>query len=163
MVDGARISAIAALGANGVIGRDQGGLPWHIPEDSRRFRTLTLGHPLIVGRVTFEEFSEPLDGRLNIVVTTDPTYHKDGVVVTHSVEEAIAHARAHDDTEIFVGGGAAIFRDALDVCDRLYLTIIHADFDGARKFPPYPQFQTVIERIERDNGVYKYTFLTVDR
>src|SRR5487761_1186807 len=97
----ARISAIAALGNDRVIGRPGGGWPWHIPEDSHRFRTMTMGHPAIIGRVTFDEFASPLPGRLNIVVTRDVSYRAEGAVVVHTVAAANAYAPARDDEEIF--------------------------------------------------------------
>ena len=162
LTKGARISAIAALGDGRIIGRPDGGLPWRIPEDSRRFRAMTMGHPLIMGRVTFEEFDKPLDGRLNIVVTRDATYKAPGAVVVHSLSEALDYARQREDEEIFIGGGAAIYQEALDFCDRLYLTIIHAHFEGTARFPDYSQFRTVVERSAHDNGTYQYDFVTLE-
>lgn len=158
----ARISASAALGNNRVIGRPEGGLPWHLPEDLHRFNTLSMGHPVITGRVTFAESGTPLPGRLNIVVTRDTSFSADGVVVAHAVDAAIAYALAHDDEEIFIGGGAAIYRTALDRCDRLYLTLIHADFRGEARFPDYSRFQKVIEKSAHDNGTYQYDFVTLE-
>lgn len=159
----ARISAIAALGNDRVIAGPEGGLPWHLPEDWKRFRALTMGHPVIMGRVTFAGFGSPLAGRLNIVVTRDAGYRATGVVVVQTLEEAITYALAHDDKEIFIGGGAMIYREALDRCDRLYLTLIHADFQGQARFPDYARFQKTVEQTAEDNGQYQYDFVMLEQ
>ena len=162
--DGPRISAIAALAEDRVIGGADGGLPWHIPEDSQRFRAKTAGHPLIMGRVTFEEFSTPMEDVLNIVVTRDTDYQAPkGSVVAHSIDEALAYARQHDKDEVFIGGGAGLFHSAIEFCDRLYLTIIHAHFEGTAKFPEYAQFGRVIERSSHNDGTYAFDFLTLEK
>ena len=161
---GARVSAIAALAEDRVIGSAGGGLPWHIPEDSRRFRTKTAGHPLIMGRVTFEEFDKPLEDTLNIVVTRDQGYRVPaGCLVAHSLDEALEQARQSDQDEIFIGGGAGLYRSALASCDRLYLTLIHAHFEGAARFPDYSQFSNVIERSSHGDGTYEYDFVTLEK
>jgi len=122
-----------------------------------------MGHPLIMGRVTFDEFEKPLDGRLNIVVTRDSSYTvPDGCIVAHSLAEAISYAHEQDDEEIFIGGGEVIYREALDYCDRLYLTLIHAHFVGRARFPDYSGFRTEIERSAHDNGTYRYDFVTLE-
>ena len=160
----ARVSAIAALDEDRVIGGRGGGVPWHLPEDSDRFRAKTAGHPLIMGRVTFEEFEQPLEDVLNIVVTRDQEYRvPPGCVVVHDVEEAIEYARRHDEEEIFIGGGAGLYRSAIESCDRLYLTIIHAHFDGTAKFPDYAQFAKVIESSSHRDGGYEYDFVTLEK
>ena len=160
----ARVSAIAALDEDRVIGGATGGVPWHIPEDSRRFRTKTAGHPLIMGRVTFEEFETPLQDTLNIVVTRDEKYQAPaGSVVAHTIGEALMYAHEEDDEEIFIGGGASLYRGALEFCDRLYLTIVHGYFEGPARFPDYSQFTKVLERSAHNEGGYKYDFLTLER
>ncbi|KND38999.1 dihydrofolate reductase [Streptomyces acidiscabies] len=159
----ARVSAIAALGRGNVIGGPDGGMPWRIPEDSRRFRRITMGHPVIMGRVTFAEFEKPLDGRLNIVVTRNRSFAApEGCVVTHSLSDALAYAHERDHEEIFIGGGEFIYREALDHCNRLYLTLINADFDGQARFPDYSGFGTEIERSSHDDGTYQYDFVTLE-
>jgi len=159
----ARVCAIAALDEDHIIGGLDGGLPWHIPEDSRRFRALTMGHPLIMGRVTFEELKKPLDGRLNIVVTRDKHYDAPGCVVVHSLDTALYYAQQHDEEEIFIGGGEVIYKEALARCDRLYLTLIHSHFEGTARFPEYSQFENVISRSTHNDSTYKYDFLTLER
>ena len=160
----ARVSAIAALAEDRVIGGVGGQIPWHIPEDSQRFRAKTSGHPLIMGRVTFEEFEQPLEDALNIVVTRDQGYQvPPGCVVAHSLDEALDYARLHDEEEIFIGGGAGLYRSALASCDRLYLTLIHAHIEGSARFPDYAEFGRVVERSSHDDGTYKYDFVTLER
>jgi dihydrofolate reductase len=154
------MSAIAALAEDRVIGGPRGGLPWHIPEDSRRFREKTAGHPLILGRVTFEEFDEPPPR--TIVVTRDRGYQAPpGCEVAHSIEEALD--QRDDEEEIFIGGGAALYTGALAYCERLYLTIIHARFEGAARFPDYADFSRVLERSAHGDGTYTYDFVTLER
>ena len=161
---GARISAIAALAQGRVIGAAGGGIPWHLPEDSRRFRAKVSGHPLIMGRVTFEEFAQPLPDTLNIVVTRDQAYRVPrDCLVAHSLDEAIECARQHDRDEIFIGGGAALYRSALPLCDRLYLTLIHARFEGTALFPDYAGFGTVVERTSHGDGTCTYDFVTLEK
>jgi dihydrofolate reductase len=160
----ARVSAIAALDEDRVIGGASGGVPWQIPEDSRRFRTKTAGHPLIMGRVTFEEFDEPLKDTLNIVVTRDQGYEvPSGTVVAHSLDEALEYAHDHEKDEIFIGGGAGLYSSALESCDRLYLTIVHGHFEGTARFPDYAEFARVIERTSHNDGKYEYDFVTLER
>ena len=160
----ARVSAIAALAEDRVIGGANGGIPWHIPEDSQRFRAKTAGHPLIMGRVTFEEFDKPLESTLNIVVTRDEDYQAPGrSIVAHSLGEALVYGRQHDEEEVFIGGGAGLYRSALEFCDRLYLTIIHARFEGTARFPEYAEFTKVVEQSSHDDGTYKYDFVTLER
>lgn len=136
-MDRPRLSLLAAVARNGVIGRDNA-LPWRLPEDLRRFRALTLGHPVIMGRKTFDSIlaanGRPLPGRENIVVTRSPGYAAAGCRVVHSIAEAIAAA---SEAEAFVIGGAEIYALALPLAQRLYLTEIDADFEGDAVFPSY--------------------------
>jgi dihydrofolate reductase len=129
-----RLSVIAAVARNGVIGRGNR-LPWHISEDLKRFKALTMGHHIVMGRRTWESIARPLPGRNMIVVTRDPTYAAPGCVVAHSLAEAVA--LAGDDPEIFIIGGAELYREALATAQRLYLTEIRAEFEGDARFPDY--------------------------
>ena len=128
------VSLIVAVSSNGVIGRD-GDLPWHLPADLRHFKKTTMGHHLIIGRATWDEVGKPLPGRTMVVVTRNRSFGADGVLVAHSVEAALALAR--DDDEPFIGGGAEIYRQALEAgfVDRLYITRVHADVEGDTLFP----------------------------
>lgn len=132
----ARVSLIAAIAEGGVIGRD-GALPWHLPEDLRRFRALTDGHHLIVGRATWESIGRPLPGRRFLVVTRHPE-RIDGPSAP-SVAAAVEQALAAGDPEPFVAGGAGIYREGIErgLVDRMHLTRIHRAYDGDTRFPAW--------------------------
>jgi dihydrofolate reductase len=134
-----QISLIVAMAENGVIGRD-GDLPWRISSDLKLFRQLTMGKPLIMGRKTFSSLKKPLDGRDTIVVTRNPAFTADGAIVVHSLDKALAAARdfalRRGVDELFVIGGAELFRQALPLASRLYLTRIAAEIPGDVTFPP---------------------------
>jgi len=130
----------AAVARNGVIGRD-GGLPWRLSSDLKRFKAQTMGKPLVMGRRTFEGLGRPLPGRLNIVVTRDPGFRADGIEVARSVDDALALARAKarcmaaSPDEICVIGGGEIYRQTIDRADRLCITHVEAAPDGDTWFP----------------------------
>jgi dihydrofolate reductase len=158
------ISLIVAMAANRVIGR-QNKLPWRLPNDLRRFRALTLGKPVIMGRKTFESIGRPLDGRHNIVVSRNPDYRAEGCTVVHSSEAALAAAGSA--AEIFVIGGAELYAQFLPRADRLYLTLVHAQLEGDTYFPPFDQTRwREIEREEHQadgRHAFDYTFLVLER
>jgi dihydrofolate reductase len=129
------VSLIVAMDRNRVIGAG-GRLPWHIPEDLKRFRRLTLGHHVVMGRKTWESIGRPLPGRTNIVVTRDRNFAAEGVLVTHSLEAALALAVG--DKEVFVIGGGALYAQALPLADRLYITEVHGEFAGDTWVPEPP-------------------------
>lgn len=131
-----RLTLIAAVADNGVIGRDNG-LPWRLPGDLKRFKALTLGKPVIMGRKTFASIGRPLPERLNIVVTRDPAARFDGASVVHSLEEALAAAAASGAAEAMVIGGAEIYALALPLADRLELTEVAAAPEGDAFFPAF--------------------------
>jgi dihydrofolate reductase len=118
---------------NGVIGRD-GGLPWRLPEDLKRFKAMTMGKPMVMGRKTFESFPKPLPGRRHIVLTRDAAWHAEGAEVVHSIDEAIE--TAGDVEEIAVIGGAEIFALFMAQADRIELTEVRRTVDGDTKMPP---------------------------
>ena len=128
------VSLIVAVSSNGVIGR-AGGLPWHLPRDLRHFKSTTMGHHLIIGRRTWQELGRPLPGRTMVVVSRDPAFTAPGAAVVGSLQQALAVARG--DEEPFIGGGAHIYRAALegDLVDRMYVTRVHADVEGDTYFP----------------------------
>jgi dihydrofolate reductase len=121
------LSCIVAVSDNGVIGKDND-LPWRLPEDLKRFKRLTMGHPIIMGRKTYDSIGRPLPGRTSIVLTRDPDCAPTGTVVVHSLEDAIAACAGEE--EAFVIGGASLFTEALPLCDRLYLTRVHGEIEG---------------------------------
>ena len=138
------VTLIVAAADNGVIGRENA-LPWHLPEDLKRFKRLTMGKPMIMGRKTFESIGKPLPGRLNIVVTRDTNYHREGVRVVHGVDEAIAAAA--NAAEVMVIGGSELFRLFLPRAGRVHLTRVHAQVDGDVTWPPLdPQTWEVVEK-----------------
>lgn len=158
------VSIIVAIAQNGTIG-DKNSLLWHIKEDMRFFRTTTSGHPVIMGRKTFESLgSKPLPKRTNIVITrADREF--EGALTAHSLEEAIR--MAGDDEEIFIMGGAQIYREALAVADRMYITHVERDYEGDTAFPEidYSQWRLVdIVRHERGEEYESpFEFRTYDR
>lgn len=129
------VSLILALSENRVIGKDNK-LPWHLPDDFAYFKRTTLGHPIIMGRKSFESLGKPLPKRTNILVTRQNDYCPEGCVVAHSVEEAIKVAKAEDE-EIYVIGGAEIVKKAFPVVEVLLLTEVHAEVEGDTYFPEY--------------------------
>ena len=131
------ISFVVARARNGVIGKDNA-IPWRIPEDMRRFKALTMGKPVIMGRKTWDSLpKKPLPGRTNIVVTRDRGFHAEGAMVAHSAEEALERAQFEKPTEIAVIGGAEIYAALLPRATRIHLTEIDADFEGDATMPPF--------------------------
>lgn len=161
-----RVSLIAAVAENGTIGRD-GRLPWHLPDDLKRFRALTTGHHVIMGRRTFESIGRPLPQRTNLVISRDPSLRIDGAHVLPTLETAIEHARAAGESEAFVIGGAAIYALALPVADRIYLTRVAARVGGDAFFPPIDQAEWVEFASEPhaadDRHAHPFELLVLDR
>lgn len=156
------ISIVAAMSENRAIGRDND-LPWkRLSADLKRFKSLTLGHHLIMGRRTYESVGKPLPGRVTVVVTRQPaSLYPPEVKVATSVELAIELAAG--DPEIFIGGGSEIFRQALTLSDRMYLTIVHATLDGDTFFPPFDEndwrIASSVEQQADDRNEYPMTFV----
>ena len=130
-----RVVLVAAVGANGVIGKD-GQLPWRIPEDMAHFRAVTTGHVVVMGRKTFESMGRPLPRRTNVVVTRQPDWVADGVVVAHSVEAALKAAADHDGDVMVIGGGE-IYEQAMPYADAQVLTEVHASPQGDAHYPDF--------------------------
>jgi dihydrofolate reductase len=128
-------SIIVAVSENGVMGR-RGELPWRLSADLQRFKSLTMGHAVLMGRKTFESIGRPLPGRRMIVVTRQDDYRAEGVELVHSLKEGFRRAAEQGEIEVFVIGGAEIFREALPKVDQLYFTRVHATFEGDTFFPP---------------------------
>jgi dihydrofolate reductase len=126
------ISIIVAIAENNVIG-DNNQLIWHIPSDLKRFKALTMGHHIIMGRKTWESIGRALPGRISIVISRDPNYLAHGAIVVTSIAEAIA--KAQSDNEVFIIGGAQIYEQALPMANKIYLTQIHKSFKGDVSFP----------------------------
>lgn len=128
------LSIIVAMARNRTIGANNT-LPWRCPEDLRHFKALTMGHHMIMGRKTFDSIGKPLPGRTTVVVTRDARLKIDGCLVAHSLEEAIAACAG--DKEVFVVGGAELYRQAMPLMDALYITEIQQDVDGDAHFPEF--------------------------
>ena len=152
---------VAAIAANGVIGAD-GGMPWHIPEDFRRVKRLTMGKPLVMGRKTFESLPGVLPGRRHIVITRDIAWHAEAAEVAYSLEAALALAAA---PQIVIFGGAAIYALALPRATRIELTEIHAEIPGDTVMPPLGAGWQEEARQEHgaENGLPAFAFVTLRR
>lgn len=133
-ISGPRVYLLVAVASNGIIGA-KGKLPWHLPEDLQHFKRLTMGHPVIMGRRTWESLKGPLPGRENIVVTRTPGYQAPGAAVATSLESALALCAG--EPIAFVIGGSGLFAESLPAADGLVVTEIHKDFPGDTWFPPY--------------------------
>jgi len=133
-----RIYLVAAVAANGIIGAN-GKLPWYLPEDLKHFKQLTLGHPVIMGRKTWESLKGPLPGRENIVVSGQPGYQAPGAAVASSLDAALALCA--DEKVAFVIGGTSLFQDALPAASGLVMTEIKKDYPGDTWFPDYDRSQ----------------------
>jgi dihydrofolate reductase len=164
------LSIVVAVAENGVIGRDNR-LIWRLKSDVRRFRDLTWGKPMIMGRKTYESIGKPLPGRRTIVLTHDKSFAAEGVIVAHSWDDAVRRAGALANEmgadEIAVVGGAEVYKLALPHTRRLHLTLVHAEPEGDAVFPPYDRsaFREV-RRQERPKGPddeHPFTFLDLER
>jgi dihydrofolate reductase len=161
------LSIVVILSTNNVIGRDNQ-LPWHMPADLKRFKNLTMGHHILMGRRTFDEIKKPLPGRVNVVITRDHHFAVEGVAISRSIDEAISKAEAAGDKEIFLIGGGEIFKQVIHRADRMYITRIHADIEGDTYFPEFDdvnEWKLVdAEHFEADEkNAYPYSFLTYER
>lgn len=164
------IAMIAAIGKNFVIGSD-GQIPWRLPTDFAHFKRTTLGKPLIMGRKTFDSIGKPLPGRANLVVTRQSGYAREGVIACNSLAEAIEQAQAiaanDSASEVMIGGGAEIYREAMPLAHRLYITHVAASPEGDALFPPIDPaaweatHHHDITRGEKDSA--EFTVLTYER
>ena len=158
------ISIIVAVASNGVIG-DKNSLLWHIREDMIHFRTTTSGHPVIMGRKTFDSIGRPLPKRTNVVITRDTNLVIEGCTVVHSLEEAVAMFDSAE--EVFIIGGAQIYAQALPLADRIYLTVVGKEYEGDTSFPALDLSQwTELWREDYTRGEefeYPFSFITLER
>lgn len=160
------ISAIVAMSENRVIG-DDNHLPWHLPADLKHFKALTTGHPILMGRKTYESIGRPLPNRTNIIMTRNPSYQVAGCTVVTSIDKAIEHASAIGSNEIFIIGGAEIYQQLLPHIERIYLTVVHETFEGDAFFPElnpreWKESVSIAHLADADNE-YDYTFSTLER
>ena len=154
------ISLIAALGKNRVIGNENS-LIWKIPNDMKRFKAITTGKTVMMGRKTFESIGRALPNRTNIIITRDKNYRADGCIVVHSVDEALKATSGSE--EIMVIGGAQIYGQFLPIADKLYLTLIDAEFEGDAYFPDYTKYKWKEVFREEHDEKYNYAFVEMER
>lgn len=153
-----RIVLVAAVADNGVIGLD-GDIPWRIPEDMKHFREVTTGNTLVMGRVTYESIGRPLPHRTNIVITRDPRWHAEGVVVVHSLDEALAAAEAAPG-DVMVMGGAQIYEATMMLADVQILTEVHEEPEGDTYYPDFDRAEWQETRRDPHEG---YDFVWLER
>nr|AIA18089.1 Dihydrofolate reductase [uncultured bacterium] len=159
------ISIIVAIDEKRGIGKNNH-LLFKIPEDFKRMQHITTGHPIIMGKKTFESIGRVLPNRTNIIVTRDPDFEFDKTLVVHSLEEAIMQAQTcAGNEEIFIFGGGQLFKESIEkgLVDRIYLTVVKGDYHADTFFPDYSEFTKVIEKEERDAEGFNYTFLTLEK
>ncbi len=163
-----RIVLVAAVADNGVIGRD-GDIPWRIPDDMKHFKAVTTGHPVVMGRVTFESIGRPLPGRTNIVVTRSPGWSAEGVTAVGSVEGALEVARKaargsaggrKDPSDVMVIGGAGVYEATIGAADVQVLTEVHQSPEGDTLYPSFDRSEWVETRREPHGG---YDFVWLER
>jgi dihydrofolate reductase len=157
-----RIVLVVAVAANGIIGRN-GKLPWHLPEDLKHFKRVTMGHPVVMGRKTWESLKGPLPGRENIVITRQAGYDAPGAAVANSLEAALALCAG--EPVVCVIGGEQVFKDSLALATALDMTEIHQDFEGDTRFPDYDRSQwkeTQREAHTGSNGM-RFDFVRYER
>lgn len=162
-----RIAFIIAMDENRLIGAENH-LPWHLPDDMRRFRQLTMGKPIIMGRRTYESIPEkyrPLHGRHNIVLTGNRDYQAPGCTVVHSIEAALEAAGECE--EVMIGGGAQLYEQLLPRADRIYLTLVEASFSGDTYFPKIDvdEWREVLREVHEVNerNAHRTQFIILDR
>ncbi|HAN19979.1 MAG TPA: dihydrofolate reductase [Bacteroidales bacterium] len=158
------ISIIVAVAENNVIGKDNN-LIWHLPKDLKHFKETTTGHYVIQGRKTFESCGKPLPNRTNVIITRDKNYKAEGCIVVHSLQEALDFAK--NESEIFIIGGGNIYKQALPIADRIYLTKVHHVFDGDTFFPEI-NMNEWIEKSRHDfepdeKNKYPFSILILDK
>ncbi len=157
-----KISIIVATDRKRGIGKNKS-IPWHIKGEQKRFKEITTPHPMIMGRTTFESIGRILPNRPHIIVTRDTNYKVDGATVVHSLREAIQKAKELDNKEIFIIGGGQIFKETIALADKLYITVINADFDCDTFFPEYLEFKKVIRKEEKEDEGLKYTYWELEK
>lgn len=160
------LSAILAMSENRVIG-NHNQLPWHLPADLKHFKNITTGHPILMGRKTYESIGRPLPNRSNIILTRNCSLTIPGCQVVTSLREAIDCARAENNKEIFIIGGAEVYKQLLPQTQRIYLTLVHHLFTGDAFFPELEMDEwKETERIDHnadENNAYPYSFIRLER
>lgn len=156
------LSLIVAVAKNGVIGKDNT-LPWHLPEDLKRFRALTTGHHIIMGRKTYESLGRLLPGRTTVIVTRNTDYTVEGALIAHTLIEAAELCK--DDAEAFIIGGAELYKDALKLVNKLYITEIDVAIDGDAFFPEFDsaEWQETLREEHTSAQGLSFSYITLQR
>lgn len=161
-----RVSFIVAKSENNVIGVNNT-LPWHLKDDLQNFKKITMGHYILMGRKTFESIGKPLPGRMSLVVSSSPRANSDSVLWFNSIFRAIKHAERNGETELFIIGGEKIFKSALSLADRIYLTEVKAQLHGDAFFPQLSMknWKKVSEQVfhKNENNDHDFVFQVLDR
>lgn len=160
------LSAIVAMAENRVIGKNNQ-LPWHLPADLKHFKAITTGNPILMGRKTYESIGKPLPNRTNIIITRDTNFTAPGCFVVNSIEKAITLASEQGSKEIFIIGGAEVYRQLLPHIERIYLTLVHSNIDGDTYFPEldpnvWHELNRETHAADEANG-YAYSFIELGR
>lgn len=161
-----RVSFIVAKAENNVIGINNK-LPWHLKDDLQNFKKITMGHHILMGRKTFESIGKPLPGRMSLVVSSEPKANQDSVFWFNSIFRAIKQAERNGESELFIIGGEKVFKTALSLCDRIYLTEVHGDVKGDTYFPDLSvkNWKKISEQKFEKNADndHAFTFMVLDR
>ncbi|MFC3123304.1 type 3 dihydrofolate reductase [Agaribacter flavus] len=162
-----KISMIAAMAKNRIIGKNNQ-MPWHLPADLRHFKMLTLGKPVVMGRLTYESIGKALPGRHNIVISRDPSYQLDDASTAQTIESALSLASSDDVDEIMIIGGGTVYDAVLPKATHLHLTLIDAELDGDTAFPDYntiAEWEVLSEEkhLADDKNPYNYEFVSLAR
>jgi dihydrofolate reductase len=155
------ISIIVAMSENRVIGKDNS-LIWKLSDDLKRFKKITMDSTIVMGRKTYESIGRPLPKRKNVIITRDPNYEAKGCVVVNSIEDAITESN----NDCFIIGGGEIYKQAMPLADKMYVTIVHENFDGDTFFPMIDEkwAEVLVEKNEKDDkNEYNYTFINYER
>jgi dihydrofolate reductase len=163
---GVKLSLLVAASTNNAIGKN-GQLLWHLPNDLKYFKNLTWAMVVVMGRKTFEAVSKPLPGRVNIVITTQDGWNADGVWVSKDINDALKQAASTNCKEIFIIGGGEIYKQTMEIADRIYMTRVHAELEGDTFFPVIENDKWVLIRKDDFNAdekhAYSYSFETWER
>lgn len=151
------ITIIAAAGSNNELGKDND-LVWHLPKDFKRFKKLTTGHHIIMGRKTFQSFPKPLPNRVHIVITRNTDYHPEGAIIVHSMTEALEIAK--NDSQIFIIGGGEIYKLGMKIADKIELTRVNSSFEADTFFPEIPSddWKLISEEFHLKDEKHKFDF-----
>ena len=160
-----KISVIVAVSDNGVIGKD-GHLPWHLSQDLKRFKAITTGHHILLGRKNYEDIGRPLPNRVNLVLSRNAAFEAPGCTVVRDMEQALKIAEQSGEEELFIIGGARVYESAMPMATKLYLTKVHAEIDGDVKMPSLGEgwkllSEEYIGKSEKDD--YETTFQVLER